>query len=274
MTTTYTLTTIQQLVELGTMLPHSWFRGHPEACGALDPRAFRKEYECTDRWRGKFEQPMMEKFKSGAPVLMSTTPPANDDNISWLFLMQHHGSPTRLLDWTESPLVAMYFVVMEHESVGGELWVMDPKALNKMSDFNGILLPGSEVVSYLAAEPKYSDLGPLQKKFHIPTLPRNPVALQPPMGFPRMIAQLSTFTIHPKQKPYGRGATIPELLQDPKQLVRYLVPAESKSQLKNDLASLGITHRALFPDLDGLSKTIIDARKGKQSPCPNPPHWG
>lgn len=273
MTTTYNLTTVQQLVQVGTTLSRSWFRGHAVACGELTPRVFRKEYEVQHAWRGGFEQSMIEDFKRGAPVLMNMPAPPDDDHVSWLFLMQHHGTPTRLLDWTESPLAAAYFAVSESHKEDGELWALHPDTLNAQSGAFGIFLPRSAVVRYLAAEPSWKKLEMLAADCRIKELPCNPVALSPPMRFERMVAQHSTFTIHPKPKPDGRGTTIPELLNDPKYLVRYIIPSGSKRQLRLDLAALGITRQALFPDLDGLSRTIVEAHKVIAYSPPDPPHW-
>jgi len=95
----------------------------------------------------------------------------------------------------------------------------------------------------------------LIQKLHLNKIPQFPIALYPPVHFQRLAAQLSTFTIHPEPK---EGNTIPELLDDEKKLVRYIIPAAVKHQLFCDLNALCITRRALFPDLDGLSHTIVD----------------
>ncbi len=272
MTKAYKLTKTQQLVDVGTKLSQHWFRGHAVACDELTPRIFRGEYNNEHTWRGGLEQPMIEDFKRGAPGLMSTSPPPDDDHVSWLFLMQHHGMPTRLLDWTESALMAMYFAVSECQNQDGEMWAMRPEMLNEKSGEPGIFLPRHGIVKYLAAEPSWKKLDILATRCGLTEPPWNPVALRPPMNFNRMVAQLSTFTIHPKPKPKGRGTTIPELLEEPEHLVRYVVPAKDKESIRRDLAALGITRRSLFPDLDGLSASIVYARKvGPYSPQ-GPPH--
>ena len=274
MTRTYEIKTTAHLVEVGTTLSRSWFRGHEEVCGKLTPRAFRKDLDIQSEWLGGFEHSIIAYFKAEAPALMSGPPPADDDDLSWLFLMQHHGSPTRLLDWTRSPLVAMYFVVSEARCKDGELWAMHPENLNRPSGVDGILLPRSAILRFLAGEPRWNkSLDELAQEVGLPVVPNNPVAFRPPMRFNRMVAQLSTFTIHPEPKPTGRGATIPELLQDEEHLVRYIVPASCKGTIFRDLAALGITRASLFPDLDGLSRTIVDEHKVLAYTPPKPPHW-
>ena len=102
MTTTYKLETIEHAIEIGKGLSGSRFRGHSKSCCELTPRIFRKEYEddLLRTFRPKVEFELIEEFKRYAPAF-SDKLPDSDNHIDWLFLMQHHGAPTRLLDWTE-----------------------------------------------------------------------------------------------------------------------------------------------------------------------------
>ena len=275
MTTTYTLTTIQQAIEVGTTLSRSWFRGHATVCNELTPKVFRDKYAPHRRAVAGFELRIIEGFKRSAPALASTVP-ADDDSIGWLVLMQHHGTPTRLLDWTESLLVALFFAVSEEPTKDGELWAMYPEELNVHSckAVWGTFLPQDPFVRYLASAPSETDkeklVSDLKKALKEPDIPKYPVALLPPLRFERMIAQLSTFTLHPKPL---KGNTIPELLTDAKKLVRYIIPANAKPKLQRDLESLRITRRTLFPDLDGLSQSIVYSLDVVAYGPPTPPHW-
>ena len=118
----------------------SWFRGHTKLCGELTPRLFRKEYVEIQQWRPLLEFSLINNFKRGAPALQANLP-NQDDHIAWLFLMQHHGAPTRLLDWSKNVLVALYFAVFENLASDGELWAMYPDELNRCSGFFGLPLP-------------------------------------------------------------------------------------------------------------------------------------
>ena len=135
MTKTYILSKISDVVEIATTLPDSWFRGHPEVFGELTPGIFREKYQKVTQKNIQnmiqIEYKMIESFKRGAPAL-SDKAPEPEDYISWLFLMQHHRTPTRLLDWSENALVALYFVVSDNDATekDGELWAMSPNELN------------------------------------------------------------------------------------------------------------------------------------------------
>ena len=269
MTATYKLENIHQAIKLGIKLSRSWFRGHATVCNELTPKVFRKEFGVHRRFLGGLEQPIAEHFKRQAPVL-SDHVPDDEDYVSWLFLMQHHGTPTRLLDWTTSPLMALYFCVSEQQEKDGELWAMYPEHLNKCSGMHGILLARSGIVRYLAEETSWKKRDELVKRCEIGKIPESPVAVYPPMRFLRMASQLSAFTIHPKPSP---SQTIPELLPDERDLVRYIIPAASKRNLQDNLAALGITNRTLFPDLEGLSRTVVDEIRVLAYNPPVPPRW-
>ena len=97
---------------------------------------------------------------------------------------------------------------------------------------------------------------------------RSPIAIQPPRQFARMVAQAATFTIHPSP---SQGRSITSVLPDPKHLVRYIVPAASKPDLRAGLRALGVHDLSLFPDLEGLSRHIaFDDRIIGYGP-PSPP---
>jgi len=265
------LWTIEQAVELGTKLSMSWFRGHATVHNELTPRIFRSEWDnkVYMALRPSLEFLMIEDFKRGAPALTEKTP-AYDDHVSWLFLMQHHGAPTRLLDWTESALIALYFSVRDAPTEDAELWVMYPYALNRRSGFDGIPTPNNPIMKFLAGEPSHNSPERLAKELGLNAIPRHPIAVQPPMQFARMVAQLSTFTIHPRPTP---GGTIPELLCDPQNLARYIIPRDRKRQLLLDLSALGIGRRSLFPDLDALCQSIVTKHKFVAYTPPEPPSW-
>ena len=76
----------------------------------------------------------MKQFKQNAFQFLSAPPKAN---LNGFFLMQHYAIPTRLLDWTENPLVGMYFALQDYDAKrkqAAALWCMYPQELNKISE--------------------------------------------------------------------------------------------------------------------------------------------
>jgi FRG domain len=265
------LRTIDQAVNIATTLTRSWFRGQSRSYDQLTPGIFRPYYEAEfyRAFRPQAEFTVIESFKRQAPAFVPQTP-HQDDHVSWLFLMQHHGTPTRLLDWSKNALSALYFAVSQEKDEDGELWAMHPDALNKHNGFRGIPLPRNRILKYLAAEPALTNPKKFAKELGLKQIPKYPLAVDPPLNFSRMIAQQSAFTIHPRPE---KGTTIPEILTDPKGLVRYIVPKSQKKNLLSDLATLGFKRLTLFPDLDSLSNDIVLEHNIVAYSPPDPPKW-
>jgi len=258
MTPTYQLETLEDAVKVATILSHSWFRGHASVAGGLAPRLFRKSFlgEALTRFRPGFEMERIEEFRRRAPLLSQIPLPTDDDKLGWLVVMQHYGMPTRLLDWTENALVALYFAVHMEPSEDAELWALLPYALNKeaIGQWGIPLNANSQHVRYLAEQPYWNGSNAsFAERLGLDGPVELPCAITPPELFPRMAVQSSTFTIHPLP---NEGTAIQDSLTDEKHLVRYIVPARCKQKLQQGLSQLGFDHRRLFPDLEGLSRSL------------------
>src|SRR5580700_59641 len=96
---------------------HIWFRGHRNKEWALTPKIFRSGNEITVADEGELYGEFLRRGCSLAPSL----------SAGWhsYFLMQHHGIPTRLLDWTDSSLVALYFALKDC-GTDAAVWAMNP----------------------------------------------------------------------------------------------------------------------------------------------------
>lgn len=169
--------------------------------------------------------------------------PRND--WEWIFLMQHYRVPTRLLDWTESPLAALWFAVNSSDSEDmksdGAFWCLAPLSLNKEVRFRGRLdteLPGFGKDTILDNWlPDRQDEGCAQK----------PVAATGPRTSSRMAAQLGNFTIS------DRGSEPIEEVGERKHVWRFIIPAEAKQTIAEELKLLRFTELTLFPDLDRVA---------------------
>lgn len=284
---------ITQAVQIGIKLRHSWFRGHVEAVDKLTPRFYRRYGDSLMRGlRPAREMELIEAFKRNArPIATSDQLPEEDDILGWLYLMQHYRTPTRLLDWTESVLAAVYFAVSDEESweddgEDGELWGLVPHVLNRVAYGREALpLPGrNPVIDYLAREPYWRNSMELARTVAEEFIARSiddewcddpkpithPVAFRPRRDFARMQVQSSVFTIHPRD----RDGTIPESLTDDRHLARYIIPAEAKKHLWEQLRKLGVTAQSLFPDFEGLSRTIAPpSEMVARGPYSDPPRF-
>lgn len=211
-----------------------WYRGQSDANWHLEPKLMRHE-------KAPSESHLLNRFKQSAAYLLPTRPPHEFD---WLFLMQHHGVPTRLLDWSESSLVALYFAVEEQDQMEGALWVLAPCQLNKNAGFKPeweFEIPsfedeslGSYTTGKLAAERRSS----LQ-----------PMAAIAVRNSPRINAQQGVFTISHREN--VRLNEIPSEL-GLGHVWLFRIPGASKAEIRKDLALAGIGKFQLFPELSSI----------------------
>ena len=119
---------VQQVIEetrdFGTS---AIYRGHRRFEWELTPAVFRNTCEGDER-------SMLNDFRNRAPARFANCPD-EQDLCGWLSLAQHYGLPTRLLDWTQSPLVGAYFAAEQHaedDNAPGAIWALNPKKLNEL----------------------------------------------------------------------------------------------------------------------------------------------
>jgi hypothetical protein len=273
MTKTFRLERIQDVVEIATTLTESWFRGQSKPYNSLVPRIFREWYRdpMYVAFRSDIELDTIEEFKRHAPLLAGMQVPEPGDRFAWLCLMQHYRAPTRLLDWSTNALASLHFAVSSDPSEDGELWAMLPTMLNaKAGAASGFpLIWESPHIRYLVEEP-YSKGTPGERATRAGlTQPvTSPVAVKPIVFFPRVAAQGGVFTLHPQPE---ETRSIVDVLPEPEHLVRYLIPAQAKQRLHQQLENLGVTERYLFPDLEGLARTIVAGHASVAYGPPRPP---
>ncbi len=212
-----------------------WFRGHEEATWLLRPSAYRYARPNEDELR--------LEFKLRAVTLLDGARPSTD--WGWYFLMQHYGLPTRLLDWTDSSILALFFAVRTKRNRSrAAVWALDPWALNENAIGKGELLLESDA----AAAPYLPPAAPSSTT----PLPRPPIAVQPAHGSTRMFVQRSRFTIHGARRAGFRA------MLEGGSLIRILIPGTALKAIRNDLRTAGVFETTVFPDLDGLCREIKD----------------
>jgi hypothetical protein len=176
-----------------------------------------------------------------------------DSTWNWLALGQHHGLPTRLLDWTYSPLVALHFVTsaLERFDCDGVVWMVDyvraqehaPAELREILDRDDMNVFTAELLGRRAEG--LHDLEGLSGGDFV-------LFLEPPSLDERIVNQYALFSL--MSQPEG---SLDEWLDQRPHLVRkVVVPAELKWEARDKLDQANVTERVLFPGLDGLSRWL------------------
>src|SRR5437667_5421485 len=228
----------EQIHDIPSFLERLWkthdeamlFRGQPKAWPLL-PRIcrWRKALEKGwENWR-VFQETLLEDFAKFASPYFPKPP---IDQLEWLIQAQHHGVPTRLLDFSLNPLKALFFAVAEekYDSDNGAVCAVSPTAW--FEDFIE-----TRKLSYNSLD------------IYLPRQINH-----------RLIAQESCFISFPL--PENKNPIIP--LDQPqtydqhiKRIQQWVVPASCKRQLRIALSLLGVRYRSLFPDLAGVASDIL-----------------
>jgi hypothetical protein len=202
-----------------------YFRGHASEHYKLIPGLFRLDISSSfSDWKG-VENYMMSSFKREAlPHLIIK--PENEDQ--WLSLAQHHGLPTRLLDWSVSPLIALYFAVESYlEKSPANVWCLGIVSTNNCRQKS----------TWMDRKINTS----IDSKI-----------LFPSHVSPRVTNQSGCFTKH--DFPKSRDPFVEFNLQ--KDSSNYFVKCEidkvDKLNILNELYYLGIHRGFIYPDLDGI----------------------
>ena len=176
-----------------------------------------------------------------------------DSVWNWLAVAQHHGLPTRLLDWTYSPYVALHFATQNLDSYDedGAIWCVD---YVKANDFLPLKLQtaikeeGSNVFTPEILQPVCSSL----KELSLLQPEEFVVFLEPPSLDERIVHQYALFSLMSNAK-----ANMSQWLeQHPELYFKVIIPAGLKWEIRDKLDQANITERVLFPGLQGLSQWL------------------
>ena len=220
------------------------------------PYAFRGQAEAEHgletslcRLGGNFprmEGHLLRNFRKYA----STREVEQDSVWNWLALAKHHGLPTRLLDWSFSPLVAMHFATdnIRKFDLDGAIWMVNyhrvheelPPPLRQALEEEGSDVFTVEMLSCVAETLKAFD-----------RLSKDPFVLfiEPPSIDERIVNQFALFSLMSDVQ-----ASLEDWLRKrPEFYQKIILPAELKWEVRDKLDQANITERVLFPGLDGLS---------------------
>jgi hypothetical protein len=270
-----------------------WFRGHCRSGLTLEPGAFRNELEIEpgalrknrqipEIQKGTWDETnVYEHLRLRVPLHQRLYQSAFD----WLCLMNHYLLPTRLLDWSESILSALFFATRKGPDDNGELIVLNAKRLNRKSKKHPTISTPTDGHVVIRAEmattrslttlchkttvrAALADEGLLRADG---SLPRDvwhsfltPIAVFPSRLNDRMTYQASVFTVNggkkyvPRLRRHYLGDTIPKPisisdLDDDEHaplIKRYSIPSDAKKPIHDELFKLGIHEGTLFPEVD------------------------
>ncbi len=244
----------------------------------LPNRDFHLETSLSRNCKGMFselESTLLDTFTKYAV----TADPLLENN-AWrqLIVGQHHGLPTRLLDWTHSAIIALHFATDENKDTldknDAVVWRIDfgeiherlPESWRKkleksgtghftvktMSEMSGYLVENqSRIIDTMAVLKEYDDEMEKSKSL---------VIMEPPSIDPRIENQYSFFSIIPswlgKPSEKGKESIIESYFMEFPSTVKYIIKKELKWRLRDTLDQMNINERIIYPGLDGLSKLL------------------
>lgn len=238
----FRLDTWEAFLKLITSAPYThWaFRGERDERWPLHSslaRYFQNFGVDSQAW-ARQEARILRIFKRKAHQFLDK-PPSADDDFQWLALMQHHGAPTRLIDFTWSPYVAAFFA-LERTLNDGVVWALNPARVDS-----------SRASKPAAMDPRLNDNF---RRYFLKGTHRMIWMGEPHTMNRRLIAQSGTFAV-----PGVLNLPIEEILSDSDQesmLAKFVLKNEVREVGMRELYRMNITYATLFPDLDGLAKSL------------------
>jgi hypothetical protein len=189
-----------------------------------------------------------------------------DSTWNWLALAQHHGLPTRLLDWTFSPLVALHFATQnfEHFHLDGVIWCVDYVKTHALLPKQLRLILKQQQADVFTTEMLDQTADALWKFDELAEGDPFTVFLEPPSLDDRIVNQFALLSLMSDAE-----SALDEWLKKRPQLYRrIIIPAELKWEVRDKLDQANITERVLFPGLDGLSRWLRRYYSPRSNPKP------
>lgn len=214
-----------------------WYRGHANHTWQVIPSIQRTNLVHKERI-------LSHSFYHSATQI-STDKVSFKSYDKWVAKMQHYGIPTRLLDWSYSPLVALYFATRKFDSTGTTdacIWILKPSKLNMFEDFGPYIYPIDSFTALEMLKPAFTD-----KNINLST-ENKILACFSTNNDLRMYSQRAAFTIHNTNRKLTDYADI---------LHKVTIPYNRISYFRNIVNTVGLTDSYIFPDLEHIAKDIL-----------------
>ena len=237
-----------QFVEDMGLAHCAWYRGVGSPSYRLVPSLYRhKDSGDVDKLH-LLELEVYEWFIQRGRIFVDRNILEGSDAI---FLMQHYRIPTRLLDWSENPFVALYFALnscVYNDSGSAVVWILNPAVWNS----NALSLL-KERIPYYEDDALNGFRIDMSKKTMIAA--EKPVAIYGVHNNQRIMAQRGVFTVfgrlvQPMEESYAGFPEGKDCLQ------RVIISRDYVSSMLEMLCSMGYSDSVIYPDLEGLALEI------------------
>jgi len=223
------------------------FRGVADASNSTLATSLMRLGEGYQRLEGH----LLRNFRKYAFMESNEAVPV-DSVWNWLAKAQHHGLPTRMLDWSYSPFVALHFATARLDLMkeDGVVWAINFVEANKFLPrrLKRILSDeGSDTATVTM-------LAPWDPPHAFDRLARTPfvIFLEPPSLDPRIVNQFALFSLISSPA----GMLNEWVARHPALAKQIVIPARLKWEIRDKLDQANINERVLFPGLDGLSQWL------------------
>jgi hypothetical protein len=225
-----------------------YFRGHGQPTDALVSSIGRKHFYLgrSLSFNQKQERKLLVQFRRHAYEHFGRLP----SQWETLFLARHHGLPTRLLDWTANPLVALYFAAFYESEEFVFSTEQKPYPITKLN-LDGTIWAIQRRNEIDELDVFSDQRAPLDISGIKLVVPFNPT--------PRMTAQSGIFTLHGNPQMdmvQNAGRPFASRDLDIAKLIKWKITSRYKTEIVLELERLAINSRTLFPDLEGLARGL------------------
>jgi hypothetical protein len=226
-----------------------WYRGHSDVDFNLEPGVYRDNFTRASRSapgrsaedrRMHLEKEINSEFKRRSTVFFEQS----ISLVDLYFIQQHHGLPTRLLDWTTNALAALFFAAVDQPESDGAVLIMDARRVlpkpprSAADDFPRTVVSSRHPYVQATIRELYWGEPCRYRSMVLPVLPD--------LRTGRIFQQSSCFTLHMRGQPKLKNPT----------LQTFIVPKQHKARLVRELRQLNVNRFTVYFDLDNLSSDI------------------